>query len=236
MNVVFDSILESRWSGVLLVKLVSIIREFQFIDKGRGKMFVRKVFDEMLCVELQDLPSLVYQLLVLASKGFNKREIVEGIVVFFGTKVCLKKGSSNIVREVEGTVLLHVNFAVKQDPSLGQEVMGLVRSDGLVIDHFVVGLLLSIARIRRYSESSMGTLKTALIMAYKDYKFSRYILHYSLIVYDSLHNLLIIKASFCEFLLFCRHCKWLPDGLKEDYLQNAILTEKAVLRAVFFFF
>lgn len=201
MDAVFGRILDCNWSRVLLVKLVSIIREFQFVDKGRGRQFVDKVFDNMHCVELQDLPSLVYQLLVLASKGFNKREIIEGIVLFFGTKLHLKKTSSNIIREVEGTALLYVNFAVKQDPSLGQEVMGLVRSDLQVIDHFVVGLLLSIARIRRYRESSMGTLKTALSTAYKDYKFSR-------------------------------HCKWLPDGLKEEYLQNAILTEKAVLRAV----
>ncbi|KAK9059162.1 hypothetical protein SSX86_021781 [Deinandra increscens subsp. villosa] len=201
VNAVFDRILDWQWSGVLLVKLVSIIREFQFIDKTRVRQFVEKVFDEMHCVELQDLPSLVYQLLVLASKGFNKREVVEGIVMFFGRKMCMKKASVNIIREVEGTVLLHVNFAVKQDPSLGQEVMGLVRSDIWVIDHFSVGLLLSIARIRRCSESAMGTLKTALTTAYKDYNFSR-------------------------------HCKWLPDGLKKEYLQNAILSETAVLRAV----
>ncbi|XP_071730859.1 uncharacterized protein [Rutidosis leptorrhynchoides] len=201
VNMVFDRILECHWSGVLLVKLVSIIREFQFIDKGRGREFVRKVFDEMHVVELQDLPSLVYQLLVLASKGFNKREVIEGICMFFGTELCLRKASLNIVREVEGTVLLHVNFAVKQDPSLGQEVMGLVRSNIRVLDHFVVGLLFSISRIRRYSECSMGTLKTVLITVYKDYKFSR-------------------------------HCNWLPDGLRKEYLQNAIMTEKAVLRAV----
>ncbi|XP_024961417.1 Fanconi anemia group I protein [Cynara cardunculus var. scolymus] len=201
VNALFDRILDCNWSRVLLVKLVSISRDFQFVDKGRGRQFAEKVFDNMHCVELQDLPSLVYQLLVLASKGFNKREIIKGIVFFFGTKMHMKKTSYNIVREVEGTALLYVNFAVKQDPSLGQEVMGLVRSDLQVIDHFVVGLLLSIARIRRYRESSMGTLKTALSTAYKDYKFSR-------------------------------HCKWLPDGLKEEYLQNAILTEKAVLRAV----
>ncbi|KAI7743443.1 hypothetical protein M8C21_011294 [Ambrosia artemisiifolia] len=202
VDAVFDRMLDDvPWSGVLLVKLVSIIREFQFVDKVRVRRFVEKVFDEMHRVELQDLPSLVYQLLVLASKGVNKREVIEGIVVFFGGKGCLEKGGLSIVREVEGTVLLHVNFAVKQDPSLGQEVMALVRSDVWVIDHFVVGLLLSIGRIRRYSENAMGTLKTALTTAYKDYKFSR-------------------------------HCKWLPDGLKKEYLQNAILTETAVLRAV----
>nr|XP_043630505.1 Fanconi anemia group I protein [Erigeron canadensis] len=201
VNGLFDRMLDTRWSGVLIVKLVSIIREFQFVDKLRCRQFVAKVFDEMHCVEMQDLPSLVYQLLVLASKGFCKREVVQGVVVFFGSRIGVKKASANVVREVEGTVLLHVNFAVKQDPSLGQEVMGLVRSDVHVIDHFVVGLLLSIARVRRYSESSMGTLKTALCNVYKDYKFSR-------------------------------HCKWLPDDLKEEYLQNAILTEKAVIRAV----
>ncbi|KAI3689494.1 hypothetical protein L2E82_47453 [Cichorium intybus] len=201
VDAVFDRILDCNWSRILLVKLVSIIHEFKFVGKGRGKQFAQKVFDNMHCVELQDLPSLVYQLLVLASKGFNKREIIEGIVMFFGTKMHSKKASSNISREVEGTVLLHVNFAVKQDPSLGQEIMGLVRSNLQAIDHFVVGLLLSIARIRRYRENSMGTLKTALITAYKDYKFSR-------------------------------HCKWLPGSLKEEYLQNAILTEKALMRIV----
>ena len=45
---------------------------------------------------------------------------------------------SSIFREVEGSVLLHVNFALKQDLSLGQEVMGLVRSDFRAFNHFAV--------------------------------------------------------------------------------------------------
>ncbi|KAF5816336.1 putative fanconi anemia group I protein [Helianthus annuus] len=211
VNAVFDRVLEFNWSGVLLVKLVSIIREFQFIDKVRVRRFVAKVFDEMHRVELQDLPLLVYQLLVLASKGVNKREVIEGIIVFFGGKAGLEKGGSTIVREVEGTVLLHVNFAVKQDPSLGQEVLGLVRSDVLVIDHFVVGLLLSIARIRRYGENVMGTLKTALSTSYKDYKFSRYIPRYMIsffifpTIYDSLNNMIKVESTDCLSIIFI-HC------------------------------
>lgn len=154
------------------MKMVLIIRECTFLDKGRCREFVDKVFDGMKNVELQDLPSLVYQLLVLASKGFSKREVIEGIVMFFGSKMGSKAGS--IVRQVEGTVLLHLNFAVKQDPSLGQELMGIVRSDIRVLNYFVVAMLLSIARVRRFSESSMGILKTALVTAYKDYKFAKY--------------------------------------------------------------
>ncbi|KAK2990118.1 hypothetical protein RJ640_014787 [Escallonia rubra] len=199
VNLAIDRVLDCSWSRVLLVKLVSSVRDFVFLDKGRCRRFVAKVFDEMTKVELQDLPSLVYQLLVLASKGFSKREVIEGIVMFFGAKMRVKTGS--IVRQVEGTVLLHVNFAVKQDPSLGQEIVGLVRVDARAFNHFIVAVLLSIARVRRFSESAMGTLKTALITAYKDYKFAKL-------------------------------CKWLPDDLKDDYLQTAITIEKAVLKAV----
>lgn len=42
------------------------------------------------------------------------------------------------------------------------------------------------------------------------------------ILYD-----LIINPSFCF-----RVCKWLLDELKEEYLQNARVIEKAVLKAV----
>lgn len=172
MNSVFDRVLDCDWSKGLLVKLVSIVGELGFIDKGRCREFLEKVFEGMKIVDLQDLPSLVYQLLVLASKGFNKRDVIEGIVWFFGSKIGSKM--TQIVRQVEGTVLLHVNFAVKQDPSLAKEVMGLVKSDLRTFNHFTVAVLLSVGRIRKFRESAMGILKIALLTAYRDYKFSKY--------------------------------------------------------------
>ena len=174
VNSIVDRVLGCSWSKGLSVKMVSLAREFLTLDKGKISEFVDKVFVEMTRVDLQDLPSLVYQLLVLASNGFSKREVIEGIVMFFGSKM-VKKASS-IVSQVEGTILLHVNFAVKQDPSLGQEVMGLVRSDLRAFNHFTVAILLSVARVRRFGESSIGILKTALLTAYRDYKFAKYAL------------------------------------------------------------
>ncbi|KAL4273754.1 hypothetical protein GQ457_13G015030 [Hibiscus cannabinus] len=171
VNSVVDKILDSQWPKGFLLKMVSIAKEFSFLDKMRGKEFLEKVFMGIKNVDLMDLPSLVYQLLVLASKGFNKREIIEGIVWFFGSESSSKMAST--VRQVEGTVLLHVNFAVKQDPSLGKEVMGLVKSDLRAFNHFTVAVLLSVSRVRRFSESSMAILKTALLTAYRDYKFTK---------------------------------------------------------------
>ncbi|XVF66198.1 hypothetical protein PTKIN_Ptkin10aG0016300 [Pterospermum kingtungense] len=171
VNSVVDKILDSKWSKGFLLKMVSIAKDFSFLDKTRGKEFLEKVFEGIKKVDLMDLPSLVYQLLVLASKGFNKREIIEGIVWFFRSELGSKMTST--VRQVEGTVLLHVNFAVKQDPSLGKEVMGLVKSDLRAFNHFTVAVLLSVSRVRRFSESSITILKTALLAAYSDYKFTK---------------------------------------------------------------
>ncbi|GAV64147.1 hypothetical protein CFOL_v3_07665 [Cephalotus follicularis] len=200
VSLVIDRILGCDWSKGLLVKMVFIARDFfGFVDKMRRREFLEKVFKGMRTVDLQDLPSFVYQLLVLASKGFNRREVIEGIVGFFGSKMGPKRNST--VRQIEGTVLLHVNFAVKQDPTLGQEVMGLVKLDLRTVNHFTVAVLLSVARVRRFSDSSMGVLKMALVTAYCDYKFAK-------------------------------DCKWLPDDLKEEYIQTAEIVEKCVLRAV----
>ncbi|CAN1806891.1 Fanconi anemia group I protein [Linum perenne] len=172
VNSMLDKVMVSEWSKSLLIKLVSIVKEFIGIfDKARGREFVEKVFDGMTTIDLQDLPTLVYQLLVLASKGFNKREVVEGIVKYFGSEMGSRRVNST-VRQVEGTVLLHVNFAVKQDPSLVQEIIGLVKLDLRAFNHFTVAVLLSVARVRRFSESSIGALKMAVVNAYRDYKFA----------------------------------------------------------------
>ncbi|KAK4338871.1 hypothetical protein RND71_040333 [Anisodus tanguticus] len=138
---VFDKMLSWDWIKVLLLKLVEIVKDLNFIGKGKRKEFLEKVFSGMRDVDLHDLPRLVYQLLVLGSKGFGKKEVIEGIVMYFGG---VKSGGS-IMRQVEGTVLLHVNFAVKQDP---------------------------FARVKRLTESSIGVLKTSLFSAYKDLKFA----------------------------------------------------------------
>ncbi|KAL0376430.1 UNVERIFIED_CONTAM: Fanconi anemia group I protein [Sesamum calycinum] len=199
VNSVVDALIKCEWSKVLLIKMVEIVRDFSScIVKLRRREFLEKIFVKMRNdVEMQDLPGLVYQLLVLATKGFGKREVIEGIVLYFG---CMNKGGS-VMKQVEGTVLLHVNFAVKQDPSLGQEVLGLVRLDSRAFNHFTVAVLLSVARIRRFSETALGVLISALFNAYKDYKFAKV-------------------------------CRWISAKLSEEYLENARVIEKAILKAV----
>lgn len=171
VNSAIDQVISCEWRKGLLTKMVSLAKEFPFLDSGRKSELLEKVFLGIKCIDLQDLPSLVYQLLVLASKGFCKREVIGGIVGFFGSKA--ETSVASVLRQIEGTVLLHVNFAVKQDPSLGQEVVGLVKSDLRAFNHFTVAVLFSVARVRKFGDNSLGILRTALLTAYNDYRLSK---------------------------------------------------------------
>lgn len=124
----------------------------------------------MSSVDIQDLPSLVYQLLLLASKGVCRRAVIGGILQFFGGHV---RGPGSIVRQVEGTVLMHVNFAVKQDLLLGQEIVATVRSDAGALNHFMVNVLLSVARVKRFNDSVLSALKSSVTDSIRDCKVSR---------------------------------------------------------------
>lgn len=63
-NSVFDRMLDCNGSMVLSVKMISLVREFSFIDKARRREFLDNVFAGMKGVDLQHMPSLVDQLLV----------------------------------------------------------------------------------------------------------------------------------------------------------------------------
>lgn len=147
---------------------------FQDADRETKWSFLGKVFRGLPDVDVSDWPSVVYQLLVVASKGFCKREVIEGIAEFFGSDEGVhKRGRLSLVREIEGTVLLHVNFAVKQDLTLGKEVMTILKEERPQFggfNHFSVAVLLSVARIKRFSEACLGILKKAILTAYLDSK------------------------------------------------------------------
>ncbi|RAL40625.1 hypothetical protein DM860_006695 [Cuscuta australis] len=200
-NSLLDKMLKYDWCKGFYVKMVEIIHGFEYLDKRRRSKFLGKVFAGMKDVDVQDIPWLVIRLLVLASKGFDKREVIEGIFMFFGGEEMDAKGGL-IMRQVEGTVLLHINSVVEKDPGLAREVLRLVMCGySRAFNHFTIGVLFSISRIEWLNASAIWILKSTLFDVYQGYKFAKL-------------------------------CKWLADHLKEDYFLHARALEKAVLRAV----
>ncbi|KAL3678721.1 hypothetical protein R1sor_021677 [Riccia sorocarpa] len=83
-------------------------------------------------------------------------------------QVSRPKVSSDAFRQMEGTIVLHINFAVKQDPALGQELLYLVRTSSWPSTPFLVSVLLSIRRIQRFEQASFDLLKATAVRSYKD--------------------------------------------------------------------
>ncbi|TSK45830.1 Fanconi anemia group I protein [Bagarius yarrelli] len=134
-------------------------------------------------LDLQEIPPLIYQLLLLSAKGC-RNILLEGIINYFREqdlrqKEEQSKGENKDVevqtipqdqlRHVEGTAILHIVFAVRLDHELGKEFLkSLKASQGQPLCPFSIALLLSVARIQRYEELVFEFLKGAIIKNFKD--------------------------------------------------------------------
>uniref|UniRef100_A0A671EGL1 FA complementation group I n=1 Tax=Rhinolophus ferrumequinum TaxID=59479 RepID=A0A671EGL1_RHIFE len=168
-----------RWDRQYVVQFTSMFKDVP-LTAEEAEFVVEKVLKMFSKLNLQEVPPLVYQLLVLASKG-NRKRVLEGIIAYFnkldkqhneeqsGNELLdLVTMPSGELRHVEGTVILHIVFAIKLDCELGRELLKHVKA-GLQGDFsnnicpFSIALLLSITRIQRFEEQ-----KTSVVKSFKD--------------------------------------------------------------------
>ncbi|XP_063494652.1 Fanconi anemia group I protein isoform X9 [Symphalangus syndactylus] len=146
---------------------------------------VEKALSMFSKMNLQEIPPLVYQLLVLSSKG-SRKSVLEGIIAFFSAldKQHNEEQSgdelldvvtvpSGELRHVEGTIILHIVFAIKLDYELGRELVkhlkvGQQGDSNNNISPFSIALLLSVTRIQRFQDQVLDLLKTSVVKSFKD--------------------------------------------------------------------
>ncbi|KAM6201256.1 Fanconi anemia group I protein isoform 2-T2 [Rhynchocyon petersi] len=173
-----------RWDQQYVIQLTSLFKDVP-LTAEEVEIVTEKVLKMFSKLNLQEIPPLVYQLLVLSSKG-SRRSVLEGILAFFreldkqhheeqsGDELLdLITVPSGELRHVEGTVILHIVFAIKLDRDLGRELLKHLKT-GQQGDHsknlcpFTIALLLSVTRIQRFQEQVFDLLKTSVVKSYKD--------------------------------------------------------------------
>ena len=121
-------------------------------------------------LELAQLPALVYQLLLLADSQ-SKAPVLCALNAHFerliagcseaATQAQESGDAMDIVPQtldaeqlhhIQGTVVLHVQFAVKQDQALGAAIVKLVKEGEMALGGFSLALLLVLSRIPRFEE------------------------------------------------------------------------------------
>ncbi|XP_054569236.1 Fanconi anemia group I protein [Eptesicus fuscus] len=179
-----STLCSGRWDQRYVIQLTSMFKDVPLtaeeIELVMGKVF--KMFSKL---NLQEIPPLVYQLLILSSKGSRKR-VLEGIIAFFNELDKQHKEEqsgdelldlitvpSGELRHVEGTVILHIVFAMTLDCELGRELLKHLKAGqqgdfSNNICPFSIALLLSVARIQRFEEQVFDLLKASVFKSFKD--------------------------------------------------------------------
>ncbi|XP_071497957.1 Fanconi anemia group I protein-like [Diadema antillarum] len=186
-----NNLCSCRWEARCAIHLASVFREVT-LSSDQLKFVINKLLRMLKYVEVQELPPLVYQLLLLSSKG-HKRVVVEGLVAFFseqdralqqqqqradgheGDAVETSAFSQEQLRHTEGTIIVHITFSIKQDQDLGREFIkflkaGQQRDCSTVLAPFSVALALSVAQIHRFEEQIFDFLKATILKSLKDAK------------------------------------------------------------------
>ncbi|XP_016053209.1 PREDICTED: Fanconi anemia group I protein isoform X2 [Miniopterus natalensis] len=178
-----NTLCSGRWDRRYVIQLTSMFKDVP-LTADEVESVTEKVLKMFSKLNLQEIPPLVYQLLVLSSKG-SRRCVLEGVVAFFreldkqhkeeqsGDELLdLITVPSSELRHVEGTVILHIVFAMTLDCELGRELLKLLKI-GLQdfsndVCPFSIALLLSVARIQRFEEQVFDLLKALVFKSFKD--------------------------------------------------------------------
>ncbi|XP_074533360.1 Fanconi anemia group I protein isoform X2 [Halichoeres trimaculatus] len=176
-----NTLCSSRWDSQCVIHLTTMFRDVPLSSEELQFVFekVLRMFNKL---DLQEIPPLVYQLLLLSAKG-GKKQVLDGIIGYFKEQdVCQEeeqKHGENLdlevqsipqdqLRHVEGTVILHIVFAIRLDHELGREFLKSIKTSYGDLCPFSVALLLSVARIQRYEEQVFDLMKGAIIKSFKD--------------------------------------------------------------------
>ncbi|XP_036590709.1 Fanconi anemia group I protein isoform X1 [Trichosurus vulpecula] len=179
-----NTLCSSRWDQKFIIQLTSVFRDVP-LSIEELEFVIEKVLRLLPKLDLQEIPPLVYQLLLLSSKG-SRTKVLEGIIAFFRQLdeshseeqsghdlLDLVTVPSGELRHVEGTIILHIVFAIKLDRDLGRELMKHLKAGqqgdaNKTICPFSIALLLSVARIQRFEEQVFDLLKTSILKSFRD--------------------------------------------------------------------
>ncbi|NXG16719.1 FANCI protein, partial [Grallaria varia] len=184
-----NTLCSSKWDPQCVIHLANMFRDIPL--SGEELQFVvEKVLRMFSKLDLQEIPPLVYQLLLLSAKG-SKKTVLEGIISFFNQLDKRQKEEQRVpqsvdlevttmpldqLRHVEGTVILHIVSVINLDQDLGEELIKHLRTEqqkdpGRALCPFSVALLLSVAVKHRLQEQIFDFLKTSITRSCKDLQF-----------------------------------------------------------------
>ncbi|ORX86912.1 hypothetical protein BCR32DRAFT_289709 [Anaeromyces robustus] len=169
-NEFIDTLLNLEWEQNISIPIISILKDIS-LNKSQIELVSENIINRFDTLDISELPSAIYQLLLITKKG-NKNAIITGIVDYFCK---LEKNEPNTVeknkniKQIEGTVILQICLGMNLDHNLGiQFIKYMKETKTSNLTKFNISLLLSMAKIHRYEDTILDYLKSIILKCFKD--------------------------------------------------------------------
>lgn len=237
----------SRGSRSNDIFISSVARESP-LSESASRNILRLLTRRMRRVDVFELPPFIYQLLLFASARGNsssKSEVLINITQVFADLEKKSKRNAEIsqnlldddedailsscislsdLRQVQGTALLHIEYAVKQDPTLCAEMVKLARSGVETPRHFLTsfgsGMILTLASSTTAHSDVLHILRESILKFKREMALRKSSLYAARV---SMNDETIIDPS--ESLIYVADCTretgW--DYVKESLVNFALL-------------
>ncbi|GAB1597248.1 Hypothetical predicted protein [Argonauta hians] len=183
---ILNKVCSNRWNTKFVIQLVDMFRNVQM--SSNELMFVidktLRIFPEM---ELCDLPALICNLLLLSIKG-HQQKVLEGIMDYFIEKenilreqekdmdsmdLTVEVIDKSMLRNIEGTVILHSVYATKLDNNLVKEYIKFLKMELQTVTMkalkpFVLAMFLAISQVLKDQDQIFTLLKSIILKSFDD--------------------------------------------------------------------
>ncbi|KAG9306620.1 hypothetical protein G9A89_004817 [Geosiphon pyriformis] len=174
----------SKWDNSNVLSLANVFQDIPMTD-DQVSIVVDKILRLVETMDINEVPPIIYQLLLLSRKG-HKRLILRGIAEYFNkldeeifedqiaanekqSEECKSSISFSQLALMEGTVIIHLCFAVKQDQELGSEFLKYMKlGKTALLTPFNIACVLSLARIHRFEDQALEFMKNSIIAVFRD--------------------------------------------------------------------
>ncbi|KAG0167084.1 hypothetical protein DFQ28_006686 [Apophysomyces sp. BC1034] len=162
-----ERLLSLKWHPTVSVSLASAFNEMELTTR-QMEPIIKRMLNQLDELDFEEIPPFVYQILLMSRKG-HKQQILAGICEHFNKLSKFSKEHTAPRSRMEGTVMIHILFSIKQDQELGSELLKYMRSDKThLFETFNLACLLSAARIHRLENTVFDLLKKSIMSIYKD--------------------------------------------------------------------
>ncbi|XP_015926177.2 Fanconi anemia group I protein [Parasteatoda tepidariorum] len=191
---ILSSLLSENLDIPIMIQLTSVLKDIELSD-DELKLVSEKLLQLLPTVELNNLPSFVYQLLLFSSKG-NRQQIFQNVSSYFikkddelihksdderNSEDLIDNDDEVVYRQTEGTVILMISDSSKHDQTICKEFCALLKKiqhqTGIMFLPFIFACSLSLSKSVSGKDEIFDVLKKSLLSAY-DLKKKKKISHW----------------------------------------------------------